>query len=241
MFSIWIYQNSFATTISWEITLIQKKAGKDNYVIGYDLSRLERDIGSKESDWADWLPDYSIQRFSKEPGWSKSRFLEFTAYLERKNIKKALTLFEKNYQYLDVFSPTCCVWSFHIGFKPLKNGFITVHGWTQWGGIWYSLKYYFVRNWIIYSISKNIPFYDFIRTTKNGEESEIFAVCKSFDDSCTQIIKTGIPLYEKNYKFWLTKDIGSSELRKYLADTSRNSIFKKEYDIFISDMNKIWK
>lgn len=235
-------QFSFASTVSGEISIIQKKIGSDYAIRSYDISRLDKDIASQESEWWDELPEYSIQRFSKDPTWNKKRFVEFVNYLKSKNTKKAVELFKDNQQVLDVFSPTCCASTYHFAFKPMKNGFASIEAWTQWGWIQYNMSYTYFKDNKVFKITQPLPFRDFIIEDQKRNK-EIFWYCPKIDykkpDLWCLWIKYGEP---ENYSWMPTeKDIGWPILKRYLEKPESNKQFKKLYDTFVSNLNKLWE
>ncbi len=246
LLSIFIFSvagNIYASTLSGDLLEIQNKIGtgyvNDYYksVPYYDISKLDQDIKRKQSDWENsepGMPENSIQMNSKEKGWKKQNFLDFVDALKAKNTKKAAKIYEKYSDTISPFLPTCCAFEWYIAHKPLRNGILSlVISGQDW--INYKLSYTFYKNWILYEIELETGF---ASDVDKDHKYLLYGSDWIFNNE-NPVNKMKIHTVGDNYSFFT--DNYNETLKSWFTTPSKNAIFEKKYNQFVSDMSKIWK
>ncbi len=235
--------HTYASTLSWDLLEIQNKIGtwyvNDYYksVPYYDISKLDQDILRKKSDWENseaGLPKNSIQQLSKEKWWKKQNFLDFVNALKVKDTKKAVRIYEKYSDTISPFLPTCCTFGSYIAHKPMRNGilslFISGQDWVN-----YILSYTFYKKWVLYEIELETGFASNI----DKDYKYLFYNTGWVYDFEKPIDKTKLRTKFSNTSFF--NDFYNETLKSWFTTPSKNAIFEKKYNRFVSDMSKIWK
>lgn len=195
----------------------------------YKLSNLEKDIQAKEGEY--WDYQNSIQSASKKVNWNRNLFLNFTKYLRLKNIKEATGIYAKNITVISPFLPTCCVLYKYIWHKAMKNGILSIYISGQDGPEFF-FEYIYYRNGSLFSINKSIWF----RWEWDDNQKKFTLIY--FGSGETYVQKPdSIPILRYSYNSNYDKKLFS----KWLQNPSLNPYFLKSYDIFVSDMTKLWK
>ncbi len=180
------------------------------------------------------MPENSIQRSSKEKWWRKQNFLDFVNALKVKDTKKAVKIYEKYSDTISPFLPTCCSFRSYIAHKPLQNGILSlVISGQDW--INYKLSYTFYKNWILYEIELETGFASNI----DKDYKYLFYGSDWTYNFEKPVNKMKLHTAFVNTSFF--NDYYNETLKSWFTTPSKNAVFEKRYNQFVSDMSKIWK
>ncbi len=219
------------STFSQEITLtsLQSKF-RAAYIQEYNLQNLRSDILAQTG--SEWIYQNSIQYLSKERSWDKSKFDHFVTALKNKKTEEAALLYDRDWQVISPFLPTCCTWKKYIAFKGLKNGILTLSMGGN-GEIGYSFEYIFYTRNRLYSITGQSYFVEELNVDRTKNATLKY---RSNPKNRKGVILKSIPSKNDRSFFF-------SWLMQYWFDnlSVANPRFKYEYNKFVGYMTTIWK